>query len=26
VTALSLGVANSVWLRRTPVPGESFNA
>jgi rod shape determining protein RodA len=26
MTALSLGVANSVWLRRTPVPGESFNA
>jgi rod shape determining protein RodA len=26
VTALALGVANSVWLRRTPVPGESIHA
>jgi rod shape determining protein RodA len=26
ITALSLGVANSVWLRRTPVPGEPINA
>jgi rod shape determining protein RodA len=26
ITALALGVANSVWLHRTPVPGESFNA
>lgn len=26
VTALALGLANSVWLRRTPVPGESFHA
>ncbi len=25
VTALALGIANSVWLRRTPVPGESAN-
>lgn len=26
VAALSLGVCNSVWLRRTPVPGEPINA
>ncbi|NIA26174.1 MAG: rod shape-determining protein RodA [Gammaproteobacteria bacterium] len=26
VTALALGLANSVWLRRTPVPGEPVNA
>jgi rod shape determining protein RodA len=23
--AIALGIANSIWLRRTPVPGESFN-
>ncbi|NOY54520.1 MAG: rod shape-determining protein RodA [Actinobacteria bacterium] len=26
VTTLALGIANSVWLRRTPVPGEPVNA
>jgi rod shape determining protein RodA len=26
MTALALGLANSVWLRRTPVPGEPVNA